>query len=563
MGGRGMKRRIVHEGPGALDLIEEAVHLLRLAPAAAWATFHVGAVPFAVGLLFFWSDMSRGAMAFTRCGAEALGLAALYLWMRTWQARFGARLRAQAAGRTAPAWTARDWLAAAGMQLRTSVWSWLLLPPSALAILPMAWTYAFHQNLVAVSDRPAEDAEGAAGRAWALARLWPHQNHYALSLLFLFGVFVWLNLLTAMVFLPWLAKALLGIESDFTRYSFWMFNTTFLAALMALAYLTVNPLVKAVYALRCHYGEAIHTGADLRADLHRAGRRPGIPASALALALFALAAAPGARAAFEGTAQPREVPPAAPLSAPVARHLDEAIEHVLQRPEFAWRLPRNAIEAPQTKSPLDRFLESVAQPLKRFIRWAARATKKLIEWIADRVGRSEPGRRASKTGDLSDLRKIMWALVVLLAAVGILWLLRAWRGKGMAAAKAVAVPAAAAAPDLEDEAVHAAQLPEEEWLRLADGLRREGELRKAMRALFLGTLACIGRLGWVDLRPSKSNLDYRREIERRTRGRDAIPPLFAEDVAVFERGWYGRHPVTGEALDAIHRNLEGLRREAD
>ena len=42
---------------------------------------------------------------------------------------------------------------------------------------------------------------------------------------------------------------------------------TFLAALAGLTYLCLNPLVKAVYALRCFYGRAIESGQDLKAEL--------------------------------------------------------------------------------------------------------------------------------------------------------------------------------------------------------------------------------------------------------------------------------------------------------
>jgi len=47
------------QGRGGLDLMEEATHVLRAAPAGTLAIYYLGAIPFVLGLLFFWADMSR------------------------------------------------------------------------------------------------------------------------------------------------------------------------------------------------------------------------------------------------------------------------------------------------------------------------------------------------------------------------------------------------------------------------------------------------------------------------------------------------------------------------
>src|SRR5437762_2064002 len=89
-------------GRGALDVIEEAFHLLRLASLPMLLAYYIGAVPFVLGVLYFWSDMSRGAFADERLGAETAGLALLFFWMKTWQAIFARRLRAQITGYAPP-----------------------------------------------------------------------------------------------------------------------------------------------------------------------------------------------------------------------------------------------------------------------------------------------------------------------------------------------------------------------------------------------------------------------------------------------------------------------------
>ena len=69
----------------ALGLIEEAVHLLRQAPAGLFACYYLGAAPFVLGLLYFGADMSRGAYAHRHLAEASLGLALLFVWMKTWQ----------------------------------------------------------------------------------------------------------------------------------------------------------------------------------------------------------------------------------------------------------------------------------------------------------------------------------------------------------------------------------------------------------------------------------------------------------------------------------------------
>ena len=86
--------------------------------------------------------------------------------------------------------------------------------------------------------------------------------------------------------------------------------------------------------------------------------------------------------------------------------------------------------------------------------------------------------------------------------------------------------------------------------------RDAGELRKAVRAVFLAMLACLARHEWISVSRAKSNLEYRRELARRAR--TAAPP-FDEGVRLFERSWYGTHPATPEAIGELENNLEALR----
>src|SRR5207253_1825772 len=87
---------------GAVELIEEAVHLLRRAPAASLALYYAGTLPFVLGLLYFWADMSRSPFAGQHLAEASLGVAGLFIWMKFCQAIFARRLRASMTGEPTP-----------------------------------------------------------------------------------------------------------------------------------------------------------------------------------------------------------------------------------------------------------------------------------------------------------------------------------------------------------------------------------------------------------------------------------------------------------------------------
>jgi hypothetical protein len=54
---------MTEKGKPALEILEEAVHSLRSTPAAVLCLYFTGALPFVLGYLYFWADMSAGAFA--------------------------------------------------------------------------------------------------------------------------------------------------------------------------------------------------------------------------------------------------------------------------------------------------------------------------------------------------------------------------------------------------------------------------------------------------------------------------------------------------------------------
>src|SRR4051812_27668195 len=103
-----MKARRVGAAPSAIELIEEAVHLLRQTSAATWCVYVAGTASFALGLMFFWAKVAWFRPSDFLIGWSALGLVALFAIMKVAQAFFCARLLAQRLGSAPPTWTIRD-----------------------------------------------------------------------------------------------------------------------------------------------------------------------------------------------------------------------------------------------------------------------------------------------------------------------------------------------------------------------------------------------------------------------------------------------------------------------
>ncbi len=562
-----MKRASVQRGPGPLDLVEEAVHLLRRAPAATLAAYYLGSLPFVLGLLFFWADMSRGSFAGNRLAQGALGLTLLFVWMKAWQAVFARRLLARLCGEaeTRVSWRGLGRIALAQAFLQPS--GLLALPLTLVSLVPVGWVYAFYQNVTALDEGDGTSPRELAQRAWRQARLWPAQNQSGLLVLHRFGFFVFLNLATAFVLVPSLLKSLLGIETTFSRTWMALLNTTTLATLVSLTYLCLDPLAKAFYVLRCFYGESLGTGRDLRAELRGLAtpRLAGVAVVLLTLGLGANALGqpgtqnlksetrnrkPEVQNAELGTRNTRLETRNLPLAPP---DLDRAIREVIAQPEFNWRLPRE--NRADEKGEKGAFASLVANVI-RAVRDGVQAVFDWIEKLLERLF----GGRARGGGFLSWLSGLPWALValiILLACLLAVMLLRLWRRRRRPAT--VAAQPVPAAPDLADENIGADQLPADGWARLARDLIGQGELRLALRAFYLASLADLANRDLIGLARFKSNRDYQCEVDRRSHALPDLARIFAENVVVFDRAWYGLHEVSREMVEHFAGNVDRIK----
>jgi hypothetical protein len=144
------------------------------------------------------------------------------------------------------------------------------------------------------------------------------------------------------------------------------------------------------------------------------------------------------------------------------------------------------------------------------------------------------------------------------AAALAVMLYRLWRDRRRKPG-AMASEAIQPLPDVTDENVGADQLPEDGWTALARELLERGELRLAMRAFYLASLAHLAERNLISIARFKSNRDYERELCRRGHAFPDLPSVFGENISAFERIWYGTHEVSHELVGRFAANVEKIR----
>lgn len=546
-----MKRRQwVQDGQPSLELIEEAFYWLRQIPASVWILYLACTLPLLLGGLLFWAEMSRSPDAGRSLAPYSLVLTGFFLLAKLGQSVLCDCLQRQVGGAAVSPWSLARVLRTLTIHLAIQPLGLFLLPLGTLLILPGGWLVAAFQNAVVLASQPGAAVSQVLRDSIRQCRVWPSQNHLALGLLSLLGTFVFINGLLLCAFAPQALKIFLGVETVFSRSPWSVLNSSVLASLLGFTLLAMDPLFKAVYTLRCFQGLSVRSGQDLIAGLHhlRANR-----VNSLILGFLLVMSGMNVSAASR-EAVPERIPKG---------RLDQAIEDTLARREYRWRLPESTdqTQAEEATRGWTAFWKSIGQSLSDLIdtasRWTGKLRSALEKWFGPRGGKA--AEDSHFISDWASPLAVLSKVLIVLLAVGIgLLVVRVWRSRDQPAV--VAVPVAVPAPvDMENESIHASQLPEEGWLRLAEELAGSGDLRLAMRAFYLASLSHLAGRNLLSLAKAKSNKDYLNELHRRAHVVPSLFALFSENVSEFERSWYGHHPVDRDRLQGFAQRVRRLR----
>ncbi len=121
-----------------------------------------------------------------------------------------------------------------------------------------------------------------------------------------------------------------------------------------------------------------------------------------------------------------------------------------------------------------------------------------------------------------------------------------------------AVAGVAPLPDLNDEGTKADDLPANRWLVLAEEFTIKGEIRLAMRALYLATLAYLAEHEMITIEIYKSNREYEQELNRRAHEREELRIIFSKSLNLFERVWYGMYRIPRADFDDFAANQKRI-----
>lgn len=530
-----------YEGKSTWDLFEEAVMLLRSAPLRTWFGYYLGSLPFVGGLIFFLQLMTLSARGHQYLTWGAFWLMLSYIWMKVWHTYFAQALLAQRLGQPLAERTRAYWLGIARFHAAHQWWSTLLFVWGFITAIPFGWANAYCQSLTifAGMDGVAHPRREALSVTFSKQR----QNHLISVVLRLFGLFVVFNLLSGAYLIPQLMKTLLGMDTQLSIAGLHLFNTSFVTICVCVAFLLVDPLMKATYLLCVFYHRSRHSGEDLlgmsQAIRQKVRRKAGF-LSALLLCV----------AAGLGPWQSRALGQTEPTQVVDPEALGQQIEKVMSQSEYVWRMPPAEDAASGTG-----FFHQLSQGIVDSVRQIGKLIRDFFDWVERQLSdQADAGKSNNSVGLPYDT--ILLGLGIAIALFLGYLLIRNMRKKPKTATADESV--APAALDLESETVVATDLPEDQWLVLAREYVEKGDLRLALRAYYLSLLVMLENKALIKVTRAKSNLDYLGEVARRRHAFPGLVKAFQSNIQLFERSWYGLYAVGHEELQTFQQQRERI-----
>lgn len=530
------------EGKGALEIIEETTHLIRNLPAEILILYYAGSLPFVLGFLYFWADMSRNPFARNYNAESAFIVAVLFLWMKSWQTVFAVKLRTIISGEPEENWSLPKIGRMITQQALFQPTGLVVLPVSLIITIPFGWTYAFYQNITVLGGGKKTKMRSLYMDAVRNSAHFPGQNHLVLLILSLFWIFVFLNVVSILYLTPYILNSFFGVETIFHRAGWSMINSTFLAISWSITYLIVDPFVKGVYLLRTFYRESISSGVDLKADLKK------LRISSRTLIVLILFTGISLNPINQVMAETIKASKKISNNEIFAGELDDSIDEIIKGREYQWRMPKIETKKEKTKGFLSSFIDEVMKTVSKWI-------EDLFNWLKDIFELLAPDKEYHKQERYKSFPIQYLIYLLLFIAISVLAIF-GWRSlkKNRATALQPEEQITAPAPDISNENVSADELPANRWLEMGRDLMEKGNLRFALRAFYLASLSHLATQNMISIASFKSNREYENELRRKAHTLPDLVNAFSINVRTFEEIWYGMHDVTNEIVMTFEVN---------
>ena len=548
-----LNKRQIRKEKGAIEIIEEATHLLRLSPIRNYVIYYAGTVPFIIGFLYFWSDMSRSSFAYQYAAKAALSMTILFIWMKTCHVLFSDQIRARIQRKSSARFTPAMFFRLVMIQTAIQPTGFIMLPLAFIFALPFGWVYAFYQNVSCYGNGESPDIISVYKISKQHAMFAPGQNHIILLVVSFLGIFTFINTSLFIFQFPHLLKMFFGIETAFTKAGFIMFlNTTYVAVTFSFAYLLLDPFIKTVYALRCFYSESLRTGNDLKIELRSSGAtvKSLLVLLTCSVLFCSLASNENVYASDADKAPVR-------ISAISPSELDTSISEIIVKREYTWRMPREALDNAPDESLLGIFIDGIIDTIISLLKPVVKWIENIIEWIIDNFPKTDhkPERTVKNWGETA--KTILYILTGLLFTLLIFFLIKEWKRRKTSPLLEVS-DATPHIPDINDENISADELPANRWLDMARELMEQGNTRSALRALYLASLAHLSSVNLIKIANSKSNHEYENELLWNAHNLPDLLSSFSKNIMIFEKIWYGMHDISDDIQKDFYMNQERI-----
>jgi hypothetical protein len=222
-------------------------------------------------------------------------------------------------------------------------------------------------------------------------------------------------------------------------------------------------------------------------------------------------------------------------------------------------MPRETVQdgEQEAKGPLEAAIKWLLDVLSKGVRALEKWITQFFEWLENLLPKPDKKQTSTNKNWITPVRAVIILLVLLFIAVLIFVVIRIWRRHRTEPIEAAAA-GVAPLPDLNDESTKADDLPANRWLILAEEFTAKGELRLAMRALYLATLAYLAEHEMITIEIYKSNREYERELRRRAHEREELLVIFSKSLNLFERVWYGMYRIQRSDFDDFATNQKRI-----
>jgi hypothetical protein len=547
-----------------LQLVDTSINLARSQLLPYMWLYYIGATPFFLYFLYFFHNMSVNPHAHESLFISSGILAVLLIWMKVWQSIFCFRSLEELT-QTNGKLTFKKIIHCTGWQMLIGLTEFFVIPIAIILTIPFGWCYSFLQ-LASISS--LTNSDNIIKHSLEHSRVWQKQNHIMLWILcpvilftmialmsafpivikliapgtfysdagfiviilmsiftLLFnplGGFLLINFIIILTLLPKILHFLFGIETTLSMSNALILHPGFLLSAGVLCFLCMDPLVKIAYVVRIYNYKAVGSGHDI---IQKINKFMPVIAILLFLPLFK------ANASESG-------------EGPNQQQIDKAIKSTFQNNTYIWK-EKNTISLPDVQLKKPNFFRQLETLINK-------SFKKIGYWFKSLFKNKkthDPNQVQAKQKLISPQTetRILVAVLLMIALSALIYLFIQRKHKS---SKLIATTdTRPAIPEPLLKTISADDNPPDEWERMAMQSVSEGDIKSAIRYLFLSTVSFVGSHNLINIRKSSSNRDLRRDLQKRFPDRTDFIQEFSIIISMYEYAWYSTSDISEELFN--------------